>query len=180
MTLVALDLGTNIDRETSLVTALEHLGEHFTLRSASSVYKTTPVGMSNQPDFYNVSLEIETDKSISEIKDIAREIEDKMGRNRSAPKFGPRNIDIDVVLYGDELDPENKVPRPNALTELFIVGPLAEMRPDGTHPETGQTWKDLNRKLMNGRSGKDAGIERHCALTDLPLGDKAKAALALR
>ena len=94
MTLVVLDLGTNIDREESLAIALEHLADHFELKRASSVFRTTPVGMLNQPDFYNVSLEVETDKSIDQIRDIARKIEDEMGRDRTGPKFGPRNIDI--------------------------------------------------------------------------------------
>ena len=178
MTLVVLDLGTNIDREASLVKALEHLAEHFKLVRASSVYKTTPVGMSNQPDFFNVALEIETDKSVDEIREVARVIEDKMGRNRSGPRFGPRNIDIDVVLHGDLVDAENRIPHPQSTRELFVVAPLAELRPDDKHPETGETWKDLNRKLMGGRSAKDAGVVKEREIGALPLGDKSKLALA--
>lgn len=174
MTLVVLDLGTNIDREESLVTALEHLAEHFQLSRASSVYRTVPVGMANQPDYFNLALELETDKSIDDIRAIARQIEDTMGRDRAGPKFGPRNIDIDIVLYGDAIQTDKKVPHPQLTSELFVVAPLAEICPDGTHPETKQTWKDLKGELMAGRSGKDAGIVRQCSLTDLPLGEKAK------
>lgn len=177
MTLVVLDLGTNIDREESLVDALERLAGHFTLKRASSVYRTVPVGMANQPDFFNVSLEVETDKTLDEIRDTARTIEDEMGRDRTGPKFGPRNIDIDVVVYGDLVDQEKGIPHPQSEEELFVVGPLAELRPQGTHPKTGETWKDLNAKLIDGRSAKDAGIVKQCPLSELPLKDKSRKAL---
>lgn len=178
MTLVVLDLGSNIDREESLVGALERLSEYFKLSRASSVYRTTPVGMANQPDFFNISLEVETDKSIDEIRDVARKIEDEMGRDRTGPKYGPRNIDIDIVLYGDTVSDEKKVPHPQSTQELFVVAPVAELLPSGTHPQTGQAWKDLRGELMNGRSGKDAGIVRQCGVSELPLGPKAKQALS--
>lgn len=177
MTLVVLDLGTNIDREESLVNALEHLAEHFKLCRASSVYRTVPVGMGNQPDFFNLSLEVETDKSVDEIRQVANKIEDTMGRDRTGPKFGPRNIDIDLVLYDDVVDAEREVPHPQSARELFVVGPLAELRPDGAHPETGENWRELRNRLMNGRNSKDAGIVLEFALSALPLGEKAKAAL---
>lgn len=175
MTVVVFDLGTNIDREESLATALEHLAEHFKLGKASSVYCSTPVGMSNQPDFYNMALEVETDQGVEAIRGLVRDIEDKMGRNRNAPKFGPRNIDIDVILYGDQIAPDNKLPHPQAKTELFVVSPLAELYPDGKHPETGQRWQDLNTQLLGGRSQKDAGIFKHSEVAGLPLGEKGRA-----
>ena len=178
MTLVVLDLGSNIERETSLATALEKLAEKFSLRRASAVFKTSPVGMSNQPDFYNLSLEVETDKTVEDIRSIAREIEDEMGRNRTSPRFGPRNIDIDIIVYGDLVDAEKKVPHPQSTRELFVVGPMADLAPEGKHPETGETWKSLLAKLIEGESEKDAGIVKLHEASSLPLGEKAKAALA--
>lgn len=179
MTVVVFDLGTNIDREESLATALEHLSEHFALGKASSVYSSTPVGMQSQPDFFNMALEVETDREVEEIRGLLREIEDRMGRNRNVPKFGPRNIDIDVLLYGDQVAPERKLPHPQTKTELFVVSPLAELYPEGRHPETGQAWKELNSSLMRGRSAKDAGIVRHSSVSELPLGEKARAHFGL-
>lgn len=177
MTMVVLDLGSNIDREESLVGALERLSDHFKLCRASSVYRTVPVGMASQPDFYNVALEVDTDKSIEEIREVAQQIEDDMGRDRTGPKFGPRNIDIDIVIYGDVVSEEKFVPHPQSTRELFVVTPVAELLPAETHPQIGQTWKELRGQLMGGRSGKDAGISRECSVSDLPLGPKAKAAL---
>lgn len=174
---VVFDLGTNIDREQSLATALERLGEEFRLLRASSVYNSVPVGMSNQPDYLNLALEAESDKTVQEIRAICRGIEDVMGRNRNVPKFGPRIIDIDVILYGDTVDPELKLPHEQAHAQLFVVLPLAELEPDGRHPALGKSWADLRRELLAGRSPQDAGISRHSALEALPLGPKATAAL---
>lgn len=174
---VVFDLGTNINPEASLVTALEKLSEHFTLSRVSSVYCSTPVGMSNQPDYLNVSLEVKTDKSVEEIREIARGVEDAMGRNRSGPKFGPRVIDIDILLHGQTVDAEQNVPHEQTSTQTFVVLPLAELYPDESHPVTGKPWADLRRDLLGGRSPQDAGIKLHKPIEELPLGPKAKAAL---
>lgn len=177
MTLVVLDLGSNIDREESLASALEHLRQKFTLLRTSSVYRTTPVGMANQPDFYNIAVELETDSSPEEIRATARAIEDAMGRDRTGPKFGPRNIDIDIVLYGQEVDESRELPHPLSAKELFVVGPLAELSPQGSHPVLGKTWKELKGQLMNGRSAKDAGIAVHCEASELPLTEQTRSVL---
>jgi 2-amino-4-hydroxy-6-hydroxymethyldihydropteridine diphosphokinase len=177
MTRVVFDLGTNIDREASLAGALEKLSEHFTLLRASSVYCSAPVGMANQPDYLNISLEVETDKGIEEIRAIARGVEDAMGRNRNVPKFGPRIIDIDILLHGDTIDAEANVPHAQTENQMFVVLPLAELYPDGKHPVTGTAWADLRRTLLAGRSPKDAGIHLHGPLDSLPLGPKARQGL---
>lgn len=179
MTVVTFDIGTNIDREASLVDALERLSEKFELKRISSVYSSTPVGMANQPDYFNISLEVETDMSVEDIRSTVRGIEDAMGRNRSGPKFGPRIIDIDIVLFGALVDEDQKVPHPQSEAELFVVMPLAEVCPDGRHPVSGLSWTELRRKLLAGRSPKDAGIARHSAIGALPLGPRASAQLGL-
>lgn len=167
MTLVTLDLGSNIESEESLTQAIEKLSEIYAVKKISNVFKSVPVGMSNQPDFLNVSLVLETEDSIATVRGNLKSIEDQMGRNRSGPKYGPRNIDIDIVLYGDLVDAEQKVPHPQSQTELFVVVPMADLDPDGQHPETGETWSDSRRRLMGGRSGKDAGIVLECQAYEL-------------
>lgn len=174
---VVFDLGTNIDREASLATALEKLSEHFTLRRSSSVYCSTPVGMANQPDYFNLSVEAEADQSPDEIRTIARAIEDAMGRNRNVPKFGPRIIDIDILLYGDTVDAERNLPHVQTRDQMFVVLPLAELYPDEAHPVLGKPWTDLRRELLRGRSPQDAGIRLQGPVESLPLGPRARAAL---
>lgn len=177
MSRVVFDLGTNIDREASLATALEKLSEHFLLSRASSVYNSTPVGMANQPDYLNISLEVETDLGPDEIRKIARDIEDAMGRNRNVPKFGPRIIDIDILLHGETVDAERNLPHVQTADQMFVVLPLAELYPEGRHPVTEQLWVDMRRDLLRGRSPQDAGIRLHGSIDSLPLGPRARAAL---
>lgn len=174
---VVFDLGTNIDREASLATALEHLAKHFTLLRCSSVYNSSPVGMANQPDYLNLSLEAETDKSPDEVRQICRSIEDAMGRNRNVPKYGPRIIDIDILLHGETIDAERNLPHVQTDSQLFVVMPLAELFPAEGHPVSGKLWTDLRRELLRGQSPKDAGIAPHGRVDALPLGPKARAAL---
>lgn len=171
---VIFDLGTNIDRETSLAEALERLSHKFSLKRASSVYVSAPVGMANQPDYFNLSLEVETEMSVEQIRQTARDVEDGMGRNRSGPKYGPRIIDIDILLDGNTIDPDSSIPHPQTKTQLFVVLPLAELYPDEKHPELDKTWSELKRSLLAGRSAKDAGIAKQCDLESLPLSDKVK------
>jgi 2-amino-4-hydroxy-6-hydroxymethyldihydropteridine diphosphokinase len=171
------DLGTNLEREVSLAVALEKLGEHFTLLRSSSVYRTEPVGMADQPDFFNLSLEVDTDRDVDEIRTILRGIEDAMGRDRKAPKFGPRIIDIDLLLHGQTVDPGRNVPHPQTETQVFVVLPLAELYPDGRHPVSGRLWSDTCRELLGGRALGDAGILGRVALDSLPLGPRAREAL---
>lgn len=174
---VVFDLGTNIDREASLAKALELLDEKVRLLRASSVYNSAPVGMANQPDFLNVSLEVETDLQVEDLRRLAREIEDAMGRNRHAPKFGPRIIDIDILLYDDLVDPSLNIPHEQTQTQLFVVLPLAELYPEGRHPESGLLWAELRQTLLRGRTARDAGIERVGGVDGLPLGPRAQSRL---
>lgn len=178
MSIAVLDLGTNIDREVSLAKALEYLAEVVSLRRASSVYLSVPVGMANQPDYLNLSLEIETDLGVEKLRRAARSIEDAMGRNRDVPKYGPRVIDIDVLLYDALVDEALGVPHPQTESQTFVVVPLAELYPQGSHPKTGAAWVELARTLLGGRSPKDAGIELYGEVGALPLGPKARQALA--
>ncbi len=174
MPIAVFDLGTNIDREESLATALAHLTEQFELKRASSVYRSLPVGMAAQPDFFNISLEVQTDLPPEDIPPILRSIEDQMGRDRNAPKFGPRNIDIDLILYGDLVCEDLSLPHPQCRSELFVVSPLAELYPDGSHPKTGESWRDLNRSLLAEQTGKEPVISRQFPVTDLPLTSKVQ------
>lgn len=178
MPVAVLDLGSNIDKEDSLAKALEYLSDVITLRRCSPVYLSAPVGMANQPDYLNLSAEIETDLGVEELRVALRGIEDAMGRNRDVPKYGPRIIDIDILLYDSLVDDALGVPHPQTEAQTFVVLPLADLYPDGQHPKLGKGWTELRRDLLRGRSPQDAGIRLHGAVGTLPLGPKAQHALA--
>ncbi|MDN5292515.1 MAG: 2-amino-4-hydroxy-6-hydroxymethyldihydropteridine diphosphokinase [Anaerophaga sp.] len=100
---VIIGLGSNIDAHLNLKRAVDLLQQNFRLLKRSSVLRTAPVGIINQPDFYNSAVLLETDLERDELSIRLKEMEDILGRNRLRPKFGPREIDIDILVWNDEI-----------------------------------------------------------------------------
>lgn len=100
---VIIGIGSNIDAETNISKMLEILKGYVEIVKVSSFIKTKPIGIENQPEFTNGAVKIITNLSQRELNDLLKEIEDKMGRDRTAPKFGPRNIDLDIVVWNGEI-----------------------------------------------------------------------------
>lgn len=135
-----LDLGSNIDRSASVNRALELLRREFGQLRASQVYETPPVGFEDQSAFYNLAVEVETDLSRQALGLKLKELEDEMGRVRTENKYGPRNIDMDVVLMGDYAHRQLR-------EQLFVLLPLLELLPHGRDPESGKTLQELKAGL---------------------------------
>jgi 2-amino-4-hydroxy-6-hydroxymethyldihydropteridine diphosphokinase len=146
--LAFLSLGSNIRPEENLPKAIEMLAHTSRLVAVSTVWETLPLGVTAQPNFLNAATLVETDHSAKVFKqEVIRRIEDELGRARSGDKFGPRPIDIDIMLFNDqifELD-NHHIPDPELLERPFVAIPLAELAPDYQHPETGQTLRDIAR-----------------------------------
>ncbi len=134
-------LGANIGEPTATVlaaiTALAGLPESRVLRS-SSLYRTTPVGLRNQPDFINAAAALETALSAEALLDALLDLEVRFGRHRR-DRNGPRTLDLDLLLYNDsEIDqPRLTVPHPRLHLRAFVLCPLAEIAPDLTIPGRG-------------------------------------------
>jgi 2-amino-4-hydroxy-6-hydroxymethyldihydropteridine diphosphokinase len=134
---VYLSLGSNVgDRAKNLRSAIEklpHAGVAVT--KVSSFYETEPVDLREQPWFLNCVVAAETHFEAIMLLRALREIETKMGSKKLVAK-GPRLIDMDVLLYGDEtLDtPELQVPHPRMHLRRFVLVPLAEISPEVVHP----------------------------------------------
>jgi 2-amino-4-hydroxy-6-hydroxymethyldihydropteridine diphosphokinase len=145
MSTVYLGLGSNLgDREENLQKALSLLADHpqITVVKTSSFYNTAPVGFVNQPDFLNAVTQIETSLSPRELRDATRHIESQMGRQRTI-RWGPRVIDIDILLYDNERIEEDdlKIPHPEMMKRRFVLEPLAEIAPDLVLPD-GRTARE--------------------------------------
>ncbi len=126
-----LSLGTNLgDRVANLVGALPVVAEGDAYR-LSSVYETEPVGGVAQDDFWNLVVELTTDASPRELLERARRAETAAGRTREV-RWGPRTLDVDVLLVGDETseDPEILVPHPRLFERAFVLVPLRELAPE--------------------------------------------------
>ncbi|MGH2962437.1 MAG: 2-amino-4-hydroxy-6-hydroxymethyldihydropteridine diphosphokinase [Solirubrobacterales bacterium] len=130
-----LGLGSNEgDREANLRAAVEELPRHgIAVEAVSSLYETEPVGeITEQPDFLNAAVRIETELGPDEVLNACKAIEIEHGRLFGAPRHGPRPLDIDVLLLGDlELRDERlTLPHPELTSRRFVLAPLLELDPE--------------------------------------------------
>lgn len=138
MTQLALSLGSNIEREKHLQFAIKGLTELLGALRISPVYETRAVGFDG-PDFFNLVLLAETDKPLDDLISSIRLIEAGAGRIRGEKRFASRNLDIDVLLYGDAnlRDAGRDIPRREIDHAAYVLKPLADVFPDGLHPISG-------------------------------------------
>ena len=145
MAVVYLGLGSNSgDRLANLRGAARRLHTQVTLTQVSSVYETEPVGYAAQPWFLNAVLEGFTELRPAELLRFALDIENALGRVRSFPN-APRMIDIDILLYGEEIiaSPALTAPHPRLTERGFTLCPLTEIAPHLEHPVTGETMESI-------------------------------------
>ena len=98
-----IGIGSNIEAEKNITKMLELLKQHVEVLKVSSMVKTKPIGIKNQADYTNGAVKINTKLDQKQLTFILKKIEDEMGRDRTAPKFGPRCIDLDIVVWNDKI-----------------------------------------------------------------------------
>ncbi len=145
--IVYLGLGSNMgSRRLNIEKAIKAIGEveGISVTKASSFYETEPWGEIDQEKFINAVIEIITDWSPEKLLKKLQEIEIKMGRQR-LEKWGPRNIDIDILLFGDEVldGQELTVPHPYMRERLFVLIPLEEINSAIKFPDDGMDIKEV-------------------------------------
>jgi 2-amino-4-hydroxy-6-hydroxymethyldihydropteridine diphosphokinase len=155
-TIAYIGLGSNRgDRKTNCRKALELLAESGRVTKVSSFYRTEPVGFKDQEDFINAVAEVETDLSPQELLAACNRIEAELGRTREV-RWGPRTIDLDILLYGDRTvhdhDPDLTIPHPLLADRRFVLVPLCEIAPQALHPVSGKTVERLLHELENSHS----------------------------
>lgn len=129
--MIILGLGSNLgDRQSYLRQARTLLDQHqcITVEQVSSIYETEPVGVKDQPNFLNAIVSIKTTLTPEELLDACMAIEQKLGRIRDK-RWGPRTIDIDILIYNDiEVSLERLViPHPRLAERRFVLLPLQEL-----------------------------------------------------
>jgi 2-amino-4-hydroxy-6-hydroxymethyldihydropteridine diphosphokinase len=144
-----IGLGGNLgDRRSYLERAVDLLGRDPDLRVAevSSLHDTEPVGYVEQPRFLNAVAAVDTELGARELLERILAVERALGRERTGPRYGPRTIDLDLLLYGDEEieEPDLVVPHPRLAERAFVLEPLAELAPDLVLPD-GRRIADLAR-----------------------------------
>ena len=140
MAVVYLGLGSNIDAEKNLRLAVAELLRQFGELQLSPVYRSSALGFDG-PEFLNLVVSLSTDVGPLEIIERAEGIHRMAGRSRGPDKYSSRPLDIDLLLYGDMVEPEPplRLPRGDILEHSFVLGPLADVAPDLVHPVTGRT-----------------------------------------
>lgn len=157
--LIYLSLGSNLgDREQNLRDAVRRLGSVGTLQTISSIYETEPVEFTDQPVFMNCAVGLETSASPDQLMVELLEIEKAMGRQR-VQKKGPRIIDLDILLFGDQVVnlPALTIPHPSMHQRRFVLEPLAEIAPQARHPVLEETARELLEELPQGQSVRRIG-----------------------
>ncbi len=162
---VFLGLGSNVgERMEYLQKAVDGIAEfpETDIMKVSSVYKTEPVGVKEQQDFYNAAVWLVTRLGAHDFHARMKALEQTIGRQRTF-RWGPREIDIDILLFGDSIVDEAllKIPHREMAERRFVLAPLSEIAPDIIHPISRETVESLAAKCTD-----TSAVER---LTKQPL-----------
>ena len=141
-----LSLGSNVSPDKNIQFALDQLSQIFGETVSSSIYKTKAVGFEGS-DFLNLVVKIETGLDPEKLIDRLHGIEEMTGRITGTKAFNDRTLDIDVLIYGDYINPDLNIPRDEILMYGFVLEPLAELNPEGLHPIERVTFIELWSRL---------------------------------
>jgi 2-amino-4-hydroxy-6-hydroxymethyldihydropteridine diphosphokinase len=150
VTTVYVAAGSNVAPEHNLGRALAELARQFPGARFSTAYRNRAVGFAGA-DFINLVLGFDTLLPVHELLARLQAIEALCGRPRAAPRWAPRSMDLDVLLYGDLVcdEPGLRLPRPDLLKRAYMLGPLAQLAPEVRHPTAhltiGELWQRFDR-----------------------------------
>lgn len=141
---VFVGAGSNDRAEQHLAQGVALLEDALGPLRCSPVYRNPAVGFDGD-DFLNFVIGLQTDVPMAECMRRLRAVEDACGRDRSGPKFSPRTLDFDLLIYGDFVsdDPAIDVPRDEILQYPFVLKPLADLAPEARHPVVGRSYAEL-------------------------------------
>lgn len=134
---VYVSVGSNVDPAQHIRAALDRLRQRFGPLRLSSVYRNRAEGFKGA-DFLNMVVGFTTHEPACDVVDFLETLHGEAGRVRGPDRFAPRTLDLDLLLYGDQVIDELQVPRTDITLYSFVLGPLAEIAPDLRHPVTGQ------------------------------------------
>ncbi|HOQ33031.1 MAG TPA: 2-amino-4-hydroxy-6-hydroxymethyldihydropteridine diphosphokinase [Candidatus Hydrogenedens sp.] len=141
---IGSNLGERFDNITNAIRKLNEISKT-KVKKASNIYETEPVGNRNQPTFLNIAVEIETELSPLELLSEIKKIEYQLGRTPQQERWGPRIIDIDIILYNDSIinDVQLVLPHAEFRNRRFVLQPLADLCGSKVDPITGKTIEEL-------------------------------------
>jgi len=151
VTQVLVAAGSNVEPLVNLRRALDALASHYPALRCSTAYRNRAVGFEGE-DFINLVVGFDTGHDVRTVMDHLHEAETLCGRARHAPKWAPRSMDLDILLFGDRVcdEPGLVLPRPDLVRRAYMLGPAAELAPATVHPTLGVTLADLWRDFAQG------------------------------
>jgi len=151
MARVYVSVGSNIEPMSNIRSAMKGLRRYYPELLFSTVFESEAVGFDGD-NFYNFVVAFNTDDQVQQVAETLRLVEDEHARDRSRPKFSPRTIDLDLLLYDDLVCNDNglNIPRDEIECNAFVLWPLAEVAPDVVHPVTrlriDQMWQQFDKR----------------------------------
>ena len=156
MPLCFISIGSNINREHNIRSALDALQCAFGKLKHSSIYESTAVGFTGDA-FYNLVSAFHCDKEANDVAQQLKNIEAEHGRVRSTEKFSSRTLDIDLLLYGQQIihTESMTIPHKDILNYAFVLEPLVELAPKQQHPinkvNYAQLWSTFDKSNLQQR-----------------------------
>jgi 2-amino-4-hydroxy-6-hydroxymethyldihydropteridine diphosphokinase len=147
-----VSMGSNIDPAENIAQALRALNDAVRVAKLSTIYLTEPENKADQASYYNCVVELETTIPPIELKRrILRPIEDALGRTRGKDKNAARTIDLDLILYDEQMmmTADLMIPDPDIARRPFLAIPLAELAPDLVLPGSGKLINEIASSLMH-------------------------------
>lgn len=146
--MIVISVGSNIQPESHVRSALGSLRHSFGDLQVSRVYESRAVGFEGA-NFLNLVVCAQTDEAPEAVASRLRRIESEHRRDRSGPRFGPRTLDLDLLLYDDLVreGPGIRLPRAEITEQAFVLAPLADVLPNARHPVLGETYAQLWAKF---------------------------------
>src|SRR5215471_6247582 len=142
---VFVSVGSNVDPETNVKRAIHLLQPELGVRAISTFYRTPALKRPADPPFVNGVVEVGDALGPLEVKKRLRQIEQSLGRERTADRFAPRTMDLDLIIYGDEVisSGELTLPHPDIVERPFVAIPLLELAPDLILPDSRKLLRSL-------------------------------------
>lgn len=155
-----ISVGSNVNKEENLPKSIWLLAQQCRVVAVSPVYETLPVGLPDQPNFFNAAVIVETEMQPAVLKkSVLAYIEERLKRMRTPDKNAPRTIDLDLALFNDEICEYDghEVPDPDVLRFAHVAVPIADMAPHMLHPKTGEPMRVIARRLMRQTTAENNG-----------------------
>ena len=144
MTTGYISIGSNIDKHVNIPSSLQALANEFGNLQVSGIYESAAVGFSGD-SFYNLVVSFQSNLPAKQVAKKLKQIELDHGRTRESQKFSPRTLDLDLILYGNQIisDGRLQIPRDEIERYAFVLEPLAEIAPEEKHPISGLTYLQM-------------------------------------